>query len=130
MNEISSKTGFGFSFGYIDDEGRNFSLASGKRSSKYFPEQVAGDISPDDKMLLGSGTKPFTAIAIMKLVEQGKVNLDDPAMLHIDAPMKYMWNTTLCELYGPRAANITVRHLIFMQSGLEDFETRAGDFDK
>jgi CubicO group peptidase (beta-lactamase class C family) len=84
-------------------------------------------MTADDKLLMGSGTKPFTAVAILKLVDQGKVNLEDPAMLHIDPPLKYMYNTTMIDLFGLKAANVTVRHLIFMQSGIQDYE--IGDFD-
>ena len=35
-------------------------------------------ITPATHFRLGSITKQFTAAAIMKLVEQGKVSLDDP----------------------------------------------------
>lgn len=57
---------------------------------------------------MGSGTKSFTAAAVMRLVEQGKVNLTDYAHEHIDGPMKALWNTTMVELFGPMAANVTV----------------------
>jgi len=65
-------------------------------------------------MELGSGTKGYTATAIMRLVDAGKVNLDDPAYLHIDGPMKKGWNTTMFELFGLWANEVTVHNLIFM----------------
>jgi D-alanyl-D-alanine carboxypeptidase len=33
-------------------------------------------VSPDTKFVIGSNTKPFTAMAVMMLVEEGKVDLD------------------------------------------------------
>ena len=35
MDNWSSITGYGFSFGYIDAQGLNFTLASGPRSNKF-----------------------------------------------------------------------------------------------
>jgi CubicO group peptidase (beta-lactamase class C family) len=59
-------------------------------------------------MQMGSGTKPFTAAAVMQLVDQGKVKLSDKVHTHVDNPLRDNWNTTLVELFGPMAANITV----------------------
>lgn len=40
-------------------------------------------ITPDTHFRLGSITKQFTAAAIMKLVEQGRVSLDDPLLKYL-----------------------------------------------
>jgi D-alanyl-D-alanine carboxypeptidase len=80
-------------------------------------------------MNLGSGTKGFTATAIMKLADTGKLNLDDPVYIHTDEPMLRMWNTTLVDLYGERVKKVTVRHLIFMKSGIQDFDYPSYDYD-
>ena len=53
-------------------------------------------------MLLGSATKTYTAAAVMRLVEQGKVALDDPASKHIDPVLTAMNHTTLVGLFGPK----------------------------
>ncbi|MDD4095007.1 MAG: serine hydrolase [Oscillospiraceae bacterium] len=58
---------------------------------------------------LGSITKQFTAVAIMMLVEQGKLSLDDPLSLYIP---EY-----------PYAEGITVRNLLNMTSGIPDYVT-------
>jgi len=84
----------------------------------------------NDTAILGSGTKGFTAAAVLRLVDQGHVKLEDAAYLHIDEPMKRMWNTSMVEIFGARAANVTVHDLIYMRSGIADFETLLGDFDK
>ena len=118
MDRVSNKTGYGFNFGYIDSHGLEISLASGNKSNTYLPIQVPGAIEPIDTMILGSGTKGFTATAVMQLVDQGKIHLDDPAYLYVDGPLTKAANTTMEELFGERAKNITVHNLIFMQSGL------------
>jgi CubicO group peptidase (beta-lactamase class C family) len=43
--------------------------------------------------------------------------------------MKRMFNTTMVELFGSMAANITVDNLFRMNSGLNDFECRSCNFD-
>src|SRR5881296_840383 len=62
-------------------------------------------VTPDTVFELSSVTKQFTATAIMLLVEEGKVQLDDPVAWHL-----------------PRAPEtwkaITVRHLLTHTSGL------------
>jgi D-alanyl-D-alanine carboxypeptidase len=62
-------------------------------------------VTPDTVFELASVTKQFTAAAIMSLVEEGKVQLDDPVAWHL-----------------PRAPEtwkkITVRHLLTHTSGL------------
>lgn len=58
---------------------------------------------------LGSITKQFTAVAVMMLVEQGKLSLDDPISLYIP---EY-----------PYADGITVRNLLSMTSGIPDYVT-------
>lgn len=68
----------------------------------------------DTKFRLGSVTKQFTAVAIMLLVEGGKVDLDAPVKTFIpDAPAT--WD------------GVTVRHLLTHTGGIPDF-TRDADF--
>jgi D-alanyl-D-alanine carboxypeptidase len=66
-------------------------------------------VTPDTVFELASVTKQFTATAIMLLVEEGKVQLDDPVAWHL-----------------PRAPEtwkaITVRHLLAHTSGLPALE--------
>ncbi|MFP2931573.1 serine hydrolase domain-containing protein [Pyxidicoccus sp. 3LG] len=64
---------------------------------------------------IGSITKQFTAAAIMQLVEQGKVKLDDDVTKYVDFPT-----------HGKR---ITLRHLLTHTSGLKNY-TKAEDFPK
>ena len=59
---------------------------------------------------IGSITKLFTATAILQLVEQGKLQLDDPVTRHL--PRFHMRNPY------PDAPPITIRHLLTHSSGL------------
>lgn len=60
---------------------------------------------PDTMFQIASTTKPFTAMAVLMLVEDGKVSLDEKAS-------KYL--TWLPQLYG----DVTVRHLLTHTSGV------------
>jgi CubicO group peptidase (beta-lactamase class C family) len=67
---------------------------------------------------IGSTTKSFTALAIMQLVEVGKIELDAPVQ-------RYLPWFRVADTDGglPDAAQITVRHLLNQTSG---FSTRTG----
>jgi len=75
-----------------------------------------------DTFLYGSGTKPFTAAAVMRLVDSGLVQADDKAYVHIDPYMKSQGKPTLAEYFGEAVNNATVVDLIAMMSGIRDFE--------
>jgi CubicO group peptidase (beta-lactamase class C family) len=67
----------------------------------------------DTRYLLASLTKQFTATAVMMLVEEGKIRLDDPISRYLDDPPA-AWD------------RITVRHLLTHTAGLKHrFEGRA-----
>lgn len=74
-------------------------------------------VRPETNFRLASLTKQFTATAIMMLVEQGKLDLDD----------------TLTELFAnfpDYGSRITLRHLLQHNSGLLDYESlMADDFE-
>ena len=67
-----------------------------------------GSATPNSQFLLGSITKPLTAIAAMVLVDRGRLNLTDPAQLHLP------------ELKGDERQKITAQHLLTHTSGLPD----------
>lgn len=70
-------------------------------------------LRPDTPMYIGSTSKSFTALAIMQLVEQGKVELDAPVQRYIP------WFTLADQA---AARTITVRHLLSHTSGLSDLQ--------
>jgi CubicO group peptidase (beta-lactamase class C family) len=81
---------------------------------------------PHDRFAFGSGTKPMTSALVLKLVEQAKVRLDDKASIHVD-PILAQNGTSMVQLFGPEAAEITVDDLIGMHSGLPDLDVPSID---
>lgn len=64
-------------------------------------------------MYIGSTSKPFTALAIMQLVERGQVALDAPVQEYLP------W----FQVADPQASQeITIRHLLNHASGLSEFD--------
>jgi CubicO group peptidase (beta-lactamase class C family) len=64
-------------------------------------------VSPDTQFAIGSITKPFTAMAIMMLVEEGKVDLDKPISQYLsDLPTQW--------------APLTLRQLLSHTSGISE----------
>eukprot|EP00035_Acanthoeca_spectabilis_P010883 m.192102 g.192102 ORF g.192102 m.192102 type:complete len:479 (+) comp15160_c0_seq2:152-1588(+) len=76
-----------------------------------------------DILPVGSYAKPWTAVAVLRLVERGVISLNDLAEPLIDPFLKRINGTTLRELYGPNIAVLTVHDLLHMTSGL----ARYGD---
>ncbi|AGC45992.1 beta-lactamase [Myxococcus stipitatus DSM 14675] len=72
--------------------------------------------APDTKFRLGSITKQFTSMAIMQLVAEGKLRLDDPL------------SKLLPEYRQDTGARITLTHLLNHTSGIPSFTNRP-DFD-
>jgi CubicO group peptidase (beta-lactamase class C family) len=66
-------------------------------------------VTPQTPFIMGSLSKSFTALAIMQLVEAGKVELDAPVQRYIP------WFRVADEA---ASAKITVRHLLNQTSGL------------
>jgi CubicO group peptidase (beta-lactamase class C family) len=78
---------------------------------KGYGVEVAGQGAPmtaRSPVAIGSQTKSFTAVAIMRLVEQGKVDLDAPVVRYLP------WFRTA----DRRGAEITVRMLLHNTSGI------------
>ncbi len=68
-------------------------------------------MEPDTPMPIGSMTKPFTAVAVLQLVEAGRVELDAPVQRYVP------W----FEVADPEASRaITVRQLLQHTSGLSE----------
>src|SRR5918995_5841476 len=78
--------------------------------------------TPQTPFIIGSLTKSFTALALMQLVEDGKVELDAPVQRYLP------W----FRVADPQAsAQITVRHLLNQTSGLSQLSgiRPLADFD-
>jgi CubicO group peptidase (beta-lactamase class C family) len=68
-------------------------------------------ITPDTVFRLGSVTKQFTAAAIMLLVEDGKVGLDDDVQ-------------SVLTDYPTQGRRVTIRHLLNHTSGIRNFNSQ------
>jgi CubicO group peptidase (beta-lactamase class C family) len=66
-------------------------------------------VTPQTPFLIGSVTKPFTALAVMQLVEQAKVELDAPVQRYIP------WFRVAD---AQASSQITVRQLLYQRSGM------------
>ena len=69
--------------------------------------EAPAPISSDTRFRIGSITKQFTAAAILKLAEQGKLSVNDPVSKYIPD-----W---------PRGQEVTLRHLLNHSSGIHNF---------
>lgn len=65
------------------------------------------NLTPENVFQLGSMTKQFTAIAVLILEEQGKLDVKDPVSKYIPD--------------YPSGDNITIHHLLTHTSGIKDF---------
>lgn len=79
-------------------------------------------MEPDALMRIGSVSKTFTTVAILKLVEQHRLNLDDKAFTILNDLTPF--NT---RYINPRLYQITVRDLLQMSSGW--YTEGPGSFD-
>jgi D-alanyl-D-alanine carboxypeptidase len=64
-------------------------------------------MTPDLYMRIGSNTKSFTTTAILQLVDQGRLGLDDPIEMFVSGV--------------PNGDQVTIRQLGMMRSGLPDY---------
>lgn len=83
-------------------EGATWTGAAGYANLETLAEMV-----PDSAFRVGSNTKPVVAVTVLKLVEQGLIELDAPLTDYL--PEYSEWS------------NISVRQLLNMRSGLKDF---------
>ncbi|WP_279401235.1 serine hydrolase domain-containing protein [Piscibacillus salipiscarius] len=74
----------------------------------YGHDSEGNQLTANTKIGLASGTKPFTAFAVLQLVDEGKVELDEPIT-------SYLSNLTISD---NRWDQVTVRHLLSHTSGL------------
>src|SRR3990170_8504913 len=79
-------------------------------------------VTPQTPFYIGSLTKSFTALAVMQLVEAGKIDLDAPVQRYLP------WFRVADP---PASAQMTVRHLLNQTSGLpaSSGEIPLADFD-
>jgi D-alanyl-D-alanine carboxypeptidase len=93
---------------YVRQGGRSYTVAAGYADKARKVPMRAGDTHK-----IGSTTKTFTAVLIMRLVAQGKLRLDAPISRYLPGLL-------------PDGNQITVRELRSHTSGLYDYENSTG----
>ncbi|HWL07520.1 MAG TPA: serine hydrolase domain-containing protein [Planctomicrobium sp.] len=78
-------------------------------------------VQPTDLFRIASVSKPITAVAVMQLVEQGKLPLDDHVLARMNLPDEWRQQSKL----DPRWEKITIRHCLQHRGGWD----RAISFD-
>lgn len=105
----------GFAIAVVDAE-RSYSAASGVADPEGTP------MTAKTPFRIASVTKPFVAAALLRLVEQGKLDLDTAISDLISAE-----HSNLLEQDGYDPTAITVRHVMMHSAGLADhFASEAG----
>ena len=90
-----------------DKDGNTVGVTAGKGNL------ATGEAPPlDGEVRIASNTKTFVAVLIMKMVEEGKVKLDEPIETYLPGLIKGQ---------GVDGKKITVRQLLQHTSGLPDF---------
>jgi D-alanyl-D-alanine carboxypeptidase len=78
-------------------------------------DNVTGEpMTPDMHMRIGSDTKTFTVTAVLQLVDQGRIALDDPIAKHLPGV--------------PNGDRITIRQLAAMRSVCRPTPTKSSRF--
>ncbi|MCD0466062.1 serine hydrolase [Flavobacterium sp. ENC] len=102
LKNFSDKNGPGGAFMVARQGNIIYQKAFGKANL-----ELGVDMTPENVFQLGSMTKQFTAIAILILEEQGKLNIDDPISKYIQD--------------YPGGSKIKLHHLLTHTSGIKDF---------
>jgi N-acyl-D-amino-acid deacylase len=89
------------------------------RGFGYADPSVKTPVAPRARFRIASISKPITAAAILRLVEQGKLKLDDPAFERLKV------NPPAGSEEDPRLRQITIRHLLQHTGGFD--RKKSGD---
>ena len=95
-----------------------FQSASGQLSrgaSGFLDNSRTTAVEPGTKFKIGSTTKAFTATIILQLIEEDRVNLDEPVVGYVSPEWAGILDAVT---YG---SEITVRHALSHRSGIYDY---------
>lgn len=88
-----------------------------ERATGFAHRALCAPMSPAMRIAIASGSKAFTALAVMRLVEQGVLRLDEPArgLLGTDLPLV--------------DDGVTIEHLLTHTSGIGDYLDEDADWE-
>ena len=117
LAEVAYYANTSFSVGIADSDG-HFGLAAG------IEDHASGAaLTVENRIPMGSATKLYTAVAVMKLHEAGVIDIDEPICRLVDPWLTRTNGTTLAGLWQNTSINtITARMLMGMRSGLADYD--------
>jgi D-alanyl-D-alanine carboxypeptidase len=92
---------------FVRQGDRSYTITAGYADKARRTPMRAGDSFP-----IGSTTKTYTAVLVMRLVAQGKIALDAPVSRYLPGLL-------------PDGRHITTRHLLSHTSGLDDYTSDA-----
>lgn len=102
----------------VVDNKRVFGASFAIKKDDWIWQGASGNISLDQPYFIASTTKLFTTALVLKLKEEGKLNLNDKIGIYID-------QSTLNKLHIYKgkeySQDITIRHLMAHTSGLPDY---------
>ncbi|MFO0937905.1 MAG: serine hydrolase domain-containing protein [Gemmataceae bacterium] len=114
IDELRSKADFpGVSVGFALADGRSAGVASGLADV-----ESKRALKPSDRLLAGSVGKTFVAALMLQLIEEKKLDLDDPLSKWIG---REPWFNRL-----PNGQDITLRSLLNHTSGLKEYFEAKG----
>ncbi len=79
--------------------------------------ELRAEVRPETVFRIGSITKQFTAAAIMQLVEQGKLRLDEEVAAALPA-------------FPSRGHHLTIAHVLEQTSGIPEYVDRGEPFSR
>lgn len=100
---------------------RTVSLATGWKDLKKMEP-----LRPDDRLAIGASTTLMTATAVMKLVQNKMLKLDEVALPQMDILMQKVSQHSFTDFLGPMVSKVTIRDLLHMTSGLGEYASKAG----
>lgn len=131
-NELSAKPGFKELEDDIDSFVKKWQLSGASvaivkdgrlvyaKGYGYADKEKKLKVTPAHKFRIASISKLVTAVAIMKLVEEGKIGIDDTVF----GTKGILNDPQYCKAADKRAYTITVRHLLIHEAG---WNSRYGD---
>ena len=97
----------------VSEDGFPGALASVRGTNGRVRDYTAGPVPRDGQVRIGSNTKTFTAVVVLQLVGEGRIDLDTTVERYLPGVVRGSGND---------GSTITVRQLLQQMSGLSDYD--------